>query len=792
MYQFDFLEAKVPLTKVFQRTDTGYEVVPYPMVKNFTSQRREAKDLAELYQILQQHAGLGHCLLKGLLNTQLVQEPRAGHTDPAATTPWLLLDLDFADGWNSVSEFLDELAPEFKDVSYIFQHSSSAGIKGVPGLRGHIWVLLNEPVSPQVLKEWLRARNLETPKLADRLTLTANGQSLRWPLDITTCQNDKLLYIAPPVCEGFDDPLEKKRFELVVREKERAAPPALKTSPAVLNAKQKEKIEALRKQANLPEVKPKYKKVGDTEVLVNPDEAVITGVKRARGFVYLNLNGGDSWGYYFHEAKPDLVYNFKGEPPVYLRDIAPSFYEQFAAQVRAEHAQVEQETRWAERRPFVFRDWARDTYYNALYFPKEDRVDLAKTNSLVRLQHFCMQYNEAPPEVIEDWTVEFNPTTLKIIDFDKRWINTFNPSPFLRTDWTDKRPSALPPTIDKIVSSVCSRDAEAKTHFLNWLAYIFQTRKKTATAWIFHGVQGTGKGILVSRILKPLLGTEHVVEVTLSDLEDRFNANFERALILWIDEFQVGNAREADKIMNRLKNLVTEERISLRGMHKEAVPTLNYTNIIIATNHPDPVQLSVHDRRFNVPPAQEQKLAITYAELMQIEKELPDFASYLQFYQVDNAAVRQILMNEARENMIIASQTTVEHFFHAIRTGDLDYFLGFQDARAKLSSDPVFATEYERLMTDWCRAAVAKEHLIVPYADLQRMYTYIIGSAMSPAKFGRVCAIHRLTESRTTVGNQVIRGHWVEWHGPEEDVKRFLAARQENKPTLVPKQGAAA
>jgi hypothetical protein len=54
----------------------------------------------------------------------------------------------------------------------------------------------------------------------------------------------------------------------------------------------------------------------------------VTGVRRARGFVYLNLNGGDSWAYYFPESNPEIVRSFKGDPPVRLADFAPGLWEQ--------------------------------------------------------------------------------------------------------------------------------------------------------------------------------------------------------------------------------------------------------------------------------------------------------------------------------------------------------------------------------------------------------------------------------------------------------------------------------
>jgi hypothetical protein len=37
-------------------------------------------------------------------------------------------------------------------------------------------------------------------------------------------------------------------------------------------------------------------------------------MKMERGFVYFNLNGGDSWAYYHPIDNPTFIRNFKGEP----------------------------------------------------------------------------------------------------------------------------------------------------------------------------------------------------------------------------------------------------------------------------------------------------------------------------------------------------------------------------------------------------------------------------------------------------------------------------------------------
>ena len=58
-------------------------------------------------------------------------------------------------------------------------------------------------------------------------------------------------------------------------------------------------------------------------------------MKRARGFVYLNLSGGDSWAYFHPEDNPEYIYNFKGEPVYRTKEIAPEYYKTEIARARS-------------------------------------------------------------------------------------------------------------------------------------------------------------------------------------------------------------------------------------------------------------------------------------------------------------------------------------------------------------------------------------------------------------------------------------------------------------------------
>ena len=153
--------------------------------------------------------------------------------------------------------------------------------------------------------------------------------TLSYPLDVTSCQNDKLLFIADPVVEGLEDPLVGRRFELCEKTRERVDPHVNHLDPGAVQRETDGLVAALRAAAGLPAREPRYVALpGRERLLVNPEPATVTGVRRARGFVYLNLNGGDSWAYFFPESNPEILYSFKGDPPVRLAGVAPALWAQ--------------------------------------------------------------------------------------------------------------------------------------------------------------------------------------------------------------------------------------------------------------------------------------------------------------------------------------------------------------------------------------------------------------------------------------------------------------------------------
>ena len=741
----DFLEAAsgAALSKTHEADANGtITTKPYPLVKNFNSYRENVTNISEMSNAMQHHASLGRCALKGVLTEELSGEERRGKTNPTDSTQWICLDLDFDTGFADIKDFIRCLGPDFQDVSYIFQHSNSAGFKGVTGLRGHLYFLLASRASPGALKEWLKEVNFTTHALANQLILAKNGHSLIWPLDISTCQNYKLIFISPPTLINLSAQVTQY-FDLVVLGNDTSSfIPS--PNPSKNKADLQDKISELRKQMGLKVNAGKYKPYGDDEILVNPDPMIISETQDQGDYVRCNIVGDNpSWGYYYEKHRPDVLRNFKGHPLVKLRDIDPGFYQGIARQ---------KATTARSNVPVIFRDLVTDEYYNGIYESANDTVAIHATGSKAKLEDFLINHDIPMPEAVPDWSYTFDPTTLKVIDFTDQWANKFIPTSYLKATTTCPT-TTVPPNINLILRSI-TVDQQTYEHLLNWLAYIFQTRKKAKTAWLFSGIEGTGKGLFIDKILSPIFGERYVARITAENLEDLFNARFEEAIFLFVDEFNIQESRQLERLNNKIKNLITEERISIRRMRTNEYEVNSFLNLVLATNAGTAVPLSQTDRRFNIAPPQNKRLEITDLQVETIESELEEFSTFLRSFAVDSLQARSVLKNQARQDLMNKSMTSIDLFFHAIKTGHIEYFLENIDHSSNTSFE-IGAEAYKTLIKDWCEKGIT----FIPRDELQQAYSYLQNQKISATKFSRMCTYHDLQSQRKRVDGLITKGY---------------------------------
>lgn len=752
-----FLEASVPLTKTYTQRSGELLKEPYPFVWEFTSHEEKVTNLHQFEAALKKHAALGHCLLKGSLARPLVKESRAGSTSTNDVTDFVVLDFDGLD-MPTIEDAMTVMGLD--SVSYISQWSASYGVGGSKLLKAHVFMLLDRGHPAPLLKQWLIQKNHQVPELEKCMGLTKTGNSISWPLDISACQNDKLIYIAPPVFKGLKDPCVKTpRIQLVLKDNEKLSLAGQINSTDANRQLTIKRIAQLRDNAGLPKRKFVYKMHGADEVMAKPDACTITDMKTERGFVYFNLNGGDSWAYYHPENNPDLIRNFKGEPIYLTKELLPDYWAQI-------HSKVNATVTSQGLIHLALCDRSTSTYWRGTYDTTTDNLELFLAKNETQLRHFAKQVGAPLGEFIPEWDIVFDPKSNVRVDPVARRINQFTPTSFMRA--SGPAPTQVPKVIHKILLHALGGDTKIAEHFINWLAFILQHRDRTKTAWVLHGVPGTGKGLLTNDILRPIFGVHQTAARRMEELNEPYNHFMRNSFLVFVDEVQTKALQNERGVMAKLKNFITEMMVPIRQMYANAVEVRNYTNWIFCSNMSDPVSIDKNDRRFNVGKYQVSKLTITDKEVETIPKELQAFHDYLMAYACDVDLARTVMQTEDRATMISINESSIDTVASALLEGNFGFFID------QLPTDGMYAANRRNSDRVADYSSVLHKLLLrthqqtgacsIGREELRILFDYTVGDMPNtPNKFTSRLKHHRVHIQAVWVDNKTVNGLKVSW-----------------------------
>jgi len=731
---------------------------PYPQVKKVTSFEHDITDIEELYEAISSHAAKGHCLLKGNLQRPLVEESRAGVTNRSAPSQLLVLDFDgirlnenkFSPYWNINTEKLKNIAEELvkclpselQNISYIAQASSSIGFKS-DAISMHIFMLLDIPIAVKTIKLWMQHVNYNNNAFKEQLELSVNGQSLKYPLDVSVADNSKLIFIAPPTFQDSrNDPFMSSddRIIYVAKQTQQLALASLvaNLSPQAIYEQSQKIKNQLREKNGLSKAAEKIKIMQvdnqSQEVLLNPDKMAITVADTTnKPYIRCNINSGDSNAYWFNLENPVYMYNFKGEPIFLLEKADSDFYQSIF-----EIFESEMQKEGAPEQPVVFRDFNTDVYWNGIYNPTSNDFLELKPTSRNSIEDFMRTHGRPAPDFIPDAMMSFDPQnsgpSVDLSTLPYR-INTFKRTMFMKNAIEPQEPIELGyatkltekcPTIYKLIKHILGDGQQEVERFINWLAYIYQTKEKAKTAWVLSGVPGTGKGVFAYQVLRPLLGEEQAPVKTLENLEEQFNSYLQQALVCVVDEFHMASSAAMQKVANKLKNQITEPSVTIRKMRSNQIEVSNFTSFIFLTNHVDAVRIEPGDRRYNIAPRQETKLLEKHPDIVDqfklIPKELLHFAGALSTFKYNESLVRMPVDNEAKQMMKTASLSVFEEFCDAIRGGDVLFFTDILDIKVTnvMMSGDIDAAQ--RLVKAWLSDAEKKYYSVIPAENFRLVY----------------------------------------------------------------------
>ncbi len=309
-----------------------------------------------------------------------------------------------------------------------------------------------------------------------------------------------------------------------------------------------------------------------------------------------------------------------------------------------------------------------DKYTNELYIgvPKEI------------LQSILESEGQYLPDRIPVLRVVFDVHSDEKIDLKNKLFNLFTPTEYLLMKKNDEiiKPLESFKKIYLLLSNLFPKNQEKKA-FLNWLAGIMQTREKQLTAWLLMGEQGTGKGILLHRILKPLFGPTQAVQIEDEQLRDSFNRWLENKMIIAFNEVAYDN-NTRNKVNSKIKAIITDSELQINEKNVKAYLVQNYANCLFYSNESIPVLIENGDRRFNVVKTGGKlvhKSWFNEPEIFfeEIEKELPSFAQYLMNLRYDPIKAKTVIINEDKESLINVGKNRYQEFADKLKSMDVDW-----------------------------------------------------------------------------------------------------------------------
>jgi hypothetical protein len=822
---FTFIKAsdgRAMVKKITNSTTTNY-----PMVKLVDSHITAIKDEDEddwpeqLTAILKEEATTGSALMKGNFNKILKRESRAGQSDKTAGTRLLVIDVDGLQlpGWTVAEHFSEEelqraagavmmaMPPFLRDSSYVVNASASLGIKA--GINLHLFLILDDEISPKTLKTFLVALNFHANTIRSQTHLAASGLTLTFPIDRTLADNSRIIYIGTPEFSVVRDPVPERFTYKKSRKK------LVKTSEITRYMKDikvglliKDRVAEIREEEGLPAKEIHTFAMNDADghrqrVIANPDKTNLVFVAEDEHYVRFNLGKGDSAAYWIHRRDPRLVHNFKGEQPFLYEQADPEGYKNILdhCNVAAKEENVHMAVVDVEENKYKLIR----VNINSMRLVKQPTVQ-----ALQILSNNMQSYGQDMPEPIPACEIVFAPNDPRGVDLDNHFINSYTTPPLLLKEaqideiykecpyeLSSKALSTLCPTIHKVLYSFTGSSIEDYHHFVNWLASIVQEKKKTGTAWLFHGAQGTGKGVFYHNVMKPILTDEYTKMATQETLDDSFTGWMKTKMLVACDEVSYSNSRRDVAKLQKLKNLITEKEGSLRGMHSLAESTNSFTNWMFFTNNRDSMPIDDNDRRFNICQRQETPFEHRYIEYarggnlpIDLEKEAPFFATFLNHFELDKAAARRPLQSQSKSDMVDSTRTPISSIARIVTHGDIAPLLSIMEAvpsvndETLLKAQQILRTVILHMQPDLTGggAKCSTEYISMNIDQLRVLYVALSGTQLSTPQFNtslrkfggattrKISTRFRPSQPERGTNAKLFRGYQIHWKTNSRDV----------------------
>jgi hypothetical protein len=321
----------------------------------------------------------------------------------------------------------------------------------------------------------------------------------------------------------------------------------------------------------------------------------------------------------------------------------------------------------------VFRDILSDKYYIG---DKSKRTctfeyhSIAKMNIPNALKNREMAIPDKYPEV------EFDYDFANRIryDMDKGFVNRYVAPEILLAEPNKKNVFVVPQYTKKVMQHIVGNSQEVYDSLINHLAHMVQTGNKLRVAFLFQGVQGTGKGIWFNNSLAQVFGRLYCTQIQHRSFLKEFNQFLEHNYLVMVDEIEADFTSNNDALARILKQVIGDRHIAVESKGVDIKNGKINANLFFATNKRNGLTLEPTDRRFIIGNWQEQNVFdqewwLGDNEMAnKLKSEVPQFVGYLKCHKVDMKNLNRVVKNEARQVLIDISKTNTTMFFDSVRT----------------------------------------------------------------------------------------------------------------------------
>lgn len=151
---------------------------------------------------------------------------------------------------------------------------------------------------------------------------------------------------------------------------------------------------------------------------------------------------------------------------------------------------------------------------------------------------------------------------------------------------------------DFLLVVICNGDVELCEYVTKWVARMVQKpNEQGQTALVIKSLEGTGKTLFWCLTIGSFFGQAFFETANGDDVLGNFNGALANSVFVNFNEAIFGGDKTAQ---GKLKQLITDEKFTVRKLYQEVRQCKNYTHIVFTSNNPWVVGAGESDRRYAI------------------------------------------------------------------------------------------------------------------------------------------------------------------------------------------------